>query len=188
VATAEQLSSSAGLLRARAEVLETDTDGQAEQIRSRLQRSVDALDPDLAPESRRQREEALRQDAQTRINELRQNYEARKHELRLQAHWAAFGSIGQGADAIVFRDAADRAGALSDERSAVALMGRAIRSDDAVLARAVASEANARNWREPLELWARQGNGSLELARLARELDSAPGSRERANRIFRWRI
>jgi len=136
-------------------VLETDTDGQAEQIRDRLQRSVEALDRDLAPEARRHREDALRQEAQ---------------------------------DATSFRDATDRAAALADERSAVSMMGRAIRSDDAVLARAVAAEANARNWREPLELWARQGNGNLELADLARELDSPPKSRERASRIFRWRI
>jgi len=169
-------------------VLETDTDGQAEQIRDRLQRSVEALDRDLAPEARRHREDALRQEAQDRINELRQNYESRKHELRLQAHRAAFGSLGYGADATSFRDATDRAAALADERSAVSMMGRAIRSDDAVLARAVAAEANARNWREPLELWARQGNGNLELADLARELDSPPKSRERASRIFRWRI
>jgi hypothetical protein len=186
MATGEQRTSAAGVLKGRAERLDAETDERANDIRHRLQRSIEALDPDLAHDARRQREEALREDAQDRMTELRHNYDARKQELRLQAHRAAFGSIGQGADAIAYRDAADRAAAAGDERAALTLMTRAIRSEDAVLARAVAAEANTRGWREPLQLWAEQGSGDAELAGLVRELESPTGSRELANRLFRW--
>lgn len=137
---------------------QTGEQREAAAVRGEFAAAVDRIrgDAGLSDAGKRRALAAAYLAARDRVARLQQA-EADRNRTRVRAlERALFGSAGDSTDpstAISRRDAADRAAQLDSPDAALALLGRADRGGDHILAKAVLEVAWGRDWQGVLDAW-----------------------------------
>ncbi len=157
--------------------------------------SIDAIRSDerLSRVGRRRAMAAAFLKAEEELRHLKQSEHEATTRRRRELERDLFGAGSRRANTATasYRDAEDRAQQLKRPEQALALLSRAERNGDALLARAIAARAWDRTWTPVLDAYAAERPGVLEQLReldaLERSLDGSVIGRVSASMAFRVR-
>jgi hypothetical protein len=116
---------------------------------------------------------------------LCENYNGSRAALVRDARVACFGAAPGGGDKLLaYRDARDRAGAITDKQVGDQQIRRALDAGDELLAKAIAEHAHDMGWN-----WVATRAVPLELLGALAELERPRNARhERTRETFRWHL
>jgi hypothetical protein len=143
-------------------------------------------DPDLTAQAAQRLADEAYEPLRRQMEEARAQYAEERAALRQKGRAACFGRAPASGDKLLaWRDAEDRASAITDREVCDQRMRRALDSGDDVLAKALAQHAHDRGWGNLVSVMA----VPIELLSALSELERPrTGRGERTHDIFRWRL
>jgi hypothetical protein len=187
-ATTSTADQKAAKLLERADQLEQDTDQAADRIRGEWRAEQERLqrDKDLTREAVTRLAHEKFKPLKEKMQALRENNNNNSRAALVRdARVACFGAApGSGDKLLAYRDARDRATAITDKQVCDQQVRRALDAGDELLAKAIAEHAHDMHWNQVATRAV-----PLELLRALAELERPRNARhERTREMFRWHL